>query len=82
MNLLGMLSTSETQRHNYEKENRKIVTTLKRDLIASKENNEAHAQALVSLQEEMEHLRLPEEKRSEVGRLKKELNDVINTLAM
>ena len=82
MNLLGMLSTSETQRHNYEKENRKIVTTLKRDLIASKENNEAHAQALVSLQEEIEHLRLPEEKRSEVGRLKKELNDVINTLAM
>ena len=30
MNLLGMLSTSETQRHNYEKENRKIVAALKR----------------------------------------------------
>ena len=29
MNLLGMLSTSETQRHSYEKENRKIVAALK-----------------------------------------------------
>eukprot|EP00944_MAST-04C_sp_MAST-4C-sp1_P010222 g10222.t1 len=82
MNLLNMLHNSEAHRHNFEKENKKVQRTLRQDLIAAKENSEAYEQAVLDLQQEIERLKLPEESRSEVGRMKKELSITKNTLAM
>jgi hypothetical protein len=82
LSLLGMVTSSESERQDAEKEHRTKIMKLNDDLVASQENCSALSSALRVLQMELEKLKNPKDDQSEISRLSKELQEVKNTLKM